>query len=131
MASAACRASRFPRGDIHEGQHHSGDTIIHGAVGQQSHQEPFSGIADFMLDRAEFSDDPRGVGFEIGVVDAPLEVGERPADIRRDEIEDIHRARGIARDMKLAIEEDGGDRRRVHQVVQVAVGVGEFVHFAL
>ena len=71
------------------------------------------------------------VGVELRVVEAVGEVADRPADVGVDQVEELDRRRREERDAQAPVEEDGGDRRRRHQVLQVAVGAAELVDLDL
>ena len=119
-------------GDVDEGEHHAGDAIVHRPVGQQARQQPGAiGQADLALHRRQALQHPRRVVGDLGVLESRRQVGQRPADIARHHPEQRHRHRRVARDAQVPVQEQGGDGGRVHQVLQVAVGVREFVDLGL
>ncbi len=76
-------------------------------------------------------EDAARVGTHLRVLDPRRQVGQRPADVAGDEMEDRHRRRREQDDAQLAVEQDGGDRCRCHQVLQVGVAARELVNVAL
>ena len=54
-----------------------------------------------------------------------------PAEVGREEIENLLRARGETLDAQLAIEKDGPDIGRSHQVIEVGIGPAQLLDVAL
>ena len=125
-------ADAAPLGDVDEGQHDAGDAVLAAAVRQQAGAG--ASRSPKRTSRSigtRLSSTARGVGVELRVVEPVGEVAERPADVGVDQVEQLDRRRREERDAQLAVEEHGGDRRRGHQVLQVAVGVAQLVDLAL
>jgi hypothetical protein len=69
-------------------KHHAGDAVVHRAVGHQPRQVPAAvGLADLALDRHQPLQHARGVGAQLRVIELRGQVGQRPADVARDQVE--------------------------------------------
>jgi hypothetical protein len=129
------RAQRFADAallaDVDEGEHDAADPVVAAAVRAQARQQPALAEAHLALDRHQAGEDRLRVVVELRVVEPVGEVADRPADVGGDEGEELHRRRREERDAQLAVEKDGGDGGRRHQVLQVAVGTAQLVDPAL
>ncbi len=118
-----CPLGRFSLGYVGEGDDHSLDMIVLGAVGQDTAGVPCSVIGlDLAVWRHLAGKNGFGVGEQARVVDAAGQIGERPADVRSDDAE--HRPRGGREetDLEIGVEEQHRDLRAVHRVSQVVGG---------
>ena len=73
---------------------------------------------------------PRVLG-QLGIEQVGDDVGEGPAHVARDQLEDLVRAGGEAPDMEFVVQKQGGDVRAVEQVLHVVVGPRQLVHLGL
>ena len=73
---------------------------------------------------------PRVVG-QLGIVQVGGDVGEGPAHIAGDELDELVGPGGEAPHVELVVQEHGGDVRAVEQVLHVVVGAGQLVHLGL
>ena len=112
----------FPAADIDKGRDHPGDPIFIRAVRSDPRQVP-TRVPElhFALDRRQVPDHLLGVGHESFVIEVARDVGDWPAHIRRNKIEDLLRARREPMDAQLAIKKNGADIGRRHQVVEVGI----------
>ncbi len=115
-------------GDIDKGQQDAIDHIAGGVIGQDACEEVALAVgkAHRTLDHlaAEHRAD---VVFEIRVGEPTDEVGQRPAVVAGNEIEQLGDRRREAADHEISVEENRRDLGALEEVVQVAVGAIELV----
>ena len=85
---------------------------------------------DFAFDRHQTFQHTLGVGDELRVFEPGDQLGKRPAEIGRTQLEEIGRRWRALRDVQLAVEKHRRDRGRVHQVQHVAVRTAELLDLA-
>src|SRR5690349_7444161 len=68
------------------------------------------------------------VGHQGVIVKLMSEVLKRASDIAFDDIKELLRLRRMTLYLEAAVNEDGADLRRGHQVLQIAVGVPNFLN---
>src|SRR5690606_13740815 len=118
-------------GDVHEGEHDACNVVLDGAVGQQAGQEVSAvRLAHFSFDGYQLFKHSALIGAELLVVQLRGQVAQRAPNVARDEVEQGHGRRRVARDAQLSVQENGGNGGGAHQVVKVAVGVPKFINFA-
>src|SRR5262245_8223889 len=116
-------------GHVAERQDGALDLAAAGPVGQRAHDVMRRAVAPVdsplqWLARAEYLLD---VLRKRGIVEIVGDIGQRPATVAGNEIEDAgHGWREAAKD-QLAVEKDGGDLRAFIQVLEVGIGAIEFV----
>ncbi len=132
-SDSRCAASAVaPPRDIDEGQHHAVDAVLRRPVGQHPREKPAPvRVPHLVLRHFEPLDDTLRLGGDFGIGEMMREVRERAADIGRDDIEKRQRGRREALNAKLAIEKNGRDIRRGHQVLQVAVRAAQLLDLEL
>lgn len=116
---------------VDEAEHHAGDAVLGRAVGMDA-REVGAEIArgDFAFDRRQPGEHALRVGDQFRVAEPMFEVHQGTPDVGRDEVEQRGRRRRVAGDAQGAVQEDRGDGRGGHQVVQVAVRLGQLVDLA-
>ena len=120
MRLAHFQFAALSRADVHEGDDHTFDVVLRGAVGQRAAQVPPAAVAfDFAFDGHQVLQHGARIRQQVVVGELLREIGDRPADVGIDELEQIGHRRREAPHAELRIEEHHGDVGAAQQVCDV------------
>lgn len=79
------------RSDVEKGEDDASNAVVGGAIGQRTSQEPTITGTDLALRGSEMFQSAARVRDNLRVIQSMGQIGERSANIGRDEIEELHR----------------------------------------
>ena len=113
---------RFGDADVPERDDHAVDAVVQGPVRHDAHGEPAAvARADGLFREAEFPQHLAGIVRQIRIDEIRREVGDGPADVAGDKIDDFGRLGGETADVKLSVEKQRGDVGAVEEVFHVII----------
>src|SRR5215510_2697369 len=122
----------LPLGDIEERDDHAVYLAVYCTIRAQTNLEPtVSMTSDFTADGRQIRKHSPRILDRVGIFKLVGELGDRPAFIRRRDVEQLGHTMGEPLDAKAGVEKESSEISHCHQILQIAVRKRDHVKLQL